>query len=54
MNMISTGAFQTEMDASNKQRHISEKIRSCLGKEKCESSAYRWRFTNGPVVSGLR
>ncbi len=26
MNMISTGAFQTEMDASNKQSTIAEKF----------------------------
>ena len=26
MNMISTGAFQTEVDASNKQETISEKF----------------------------
>ncbi len=50
MNMISTGAFQTEMDASNKQPTVAEEIRSCLGKEKCESSACRWRFTDGTVV----
>ena len=26
MNMISTGAFQTEMDASNKQQTLAEKF----------------------------
>ena len=43
MNMISTGAFQTEMDASNNSLPSGE-IRSCLGKEKCESSASRRRI----------
>ena len=37
MNMISTGAFQTEMDASDKQPTLAEKL-AALGKEKCEGS----------------
>ena len=52
MNMISTGAFQTEMDASNKQSTLA-KICSSLGKEKCESSASRRRLSHGPVVSSV-
>ena len=52
MNMISTGAFQNEMDASNKQPTIAKNLQ-LFGKRKCESSACRWRFSYGPVVSGL-
>ena len=33
MNMISTGAFQTEMDSSIEQETLA-KVRACLGKEK--------------------
>ena len=33
MNMISTGAFQTEMDASNKQPTVAEKFAAVWEKE---------------------
>ena len=35
MNMISTGAFQSEMDASNKQPTLAEKF-AAVWERKCE------------------
>jgi len=34
MNMISTGSFLTEMDASNKRQDLVKKTDPCLGEEK--------------------
>jgi hypothetical protein len=53
MNMISTGAFQNEMDASNKQPNVAKKFAAVWEKKKCESSTSRWCFSYGPVASGL-
>ena len=52
MNMISTGAFQTEMDASNKQPTLAEKF-AAVWEKKNAKAARRWRFSYGPVVSCL-
>ena len=41
MNMISTGAFQTEMDASNKQPTLAEKFAAVWEKKNAKADQYR-------------
>ena len=38
MNMISTGAFQTEMDASNKQQTLAEKFAAVWEKKNAKAA----------------
>ena len=38
MNMISTGAFQTEMDASNKQPTLAEKFAAVWEKKNAKAA----------------
>ena len=38
MNMISTGAFQTEMDASNKQTTLAEKFAAVWEKKNAKAA----------------
>ena len=38
MNMISTGAFRTEMDASNKQSTLAEKFAAVWGKKNAKAA----------------
>ena len=52
MNMISTGAFRTEMDASDKQQSTTGKLVGAWEKE-CESSTGGWCIFVGAVVSSL-
>jgi hypothetical protein len=53
MNMISTGTFLPEMDASTKQATLAEKFAGVWEKKKCKSSSSRWRFFDGPVASSV-
>ena len=52
MNMISTGAFLTEMDASNKQPTIAKKF-AAVWEKKNASNAWKRRIINGPVAGNL-
>ena len=46
MNMISTGAFQTEMDASNKQSTIAKKFAAVwekkMQKQRVQAAYHLW------------
>ena len=52
MNMISTGAFQTEMDASNKQPTLAEKFAAVWEKKNAKAARAGGVF-DGPVIGGL-
>ena len=49
MNMISTGAFLTEMDSSSKKDELVSKLMP-LGKKEFESGTGGRNFIDGPVI----
>jgi len=54
MNMISTGTFLTEMNTSDEQSSLVEKLVSAWEKKEHETSQ-GWRsFFDGPVVGSMR
>ena len=51
MNMISTGAFQTEMDASNKQPTLAEKFAAVWEKKNAKAARANCCLYSGTAVS---